>query len=286
MSLTVVLVCGPSGSGKSTLARLLAEEVLSRPPHYIRLRPAESDRSPPLHLSDGDTRTAFASVQTVAYTPQRVFEVVPQALRRVRKEARFATVVIEGDSDPCLRHAFPYDYRLFVMPAPGEVYEVFRRPEEAAAALHEVMQDTAEFASEIFGLFDDETWDDDEGVRHEPRSRVRDGVEERLEVSESQVRQFLATPLGAEIASRIQLRPEYHTLVDSDLVLVNMGVGAGTPVVDDCVRRIGTLIARVRGPSRRGNVLYCCDPLNEADPLRARLAERLKAIVEDHGASE
>jgi hypothetical protein len=235
-------------------------------------------------MTDSHGREGVASYQTVAYTPQRVFEALPAALRRVRKEARFATVIVEGDSDPCLRHAFPYDHRLFVMGAPAGVYEVFRRPEEASAALHEVMQDTAEFASEIFGLFNDEGSDEDEGVQHETRVRTRDGVEERLEVSDQQVRQFLTTPLGAEIASRIQLRPEFHALVDSELVLVNTGIGAGRPSDNDCVRRIGALMARIQDPARRGDALFCCDPFSVDDPVRARLLERLKAIVEDHCA--
>jgi len=34
---------------------------------------------------------------------------------------------------------------------------------------------------------------------------------------------LLNSPLGEELATRIQFKPDYHGLVESDLVLINMG---------------------------------------------------------------
>lgn len=275
MPLRVISLCGPTGAGKTTLARLLARDVLSHPPHYIRLYPSPPDGAPELHLADEPDCDGMASTHRAAYTPERVFEILPELLRKIRQWQRFATVLIEADADPSLRHAYPYDHRIFVMPAPDHLYRVFRRPGEAAASLREVMHDTSVFASEIFGLFEDAAWGDDEGVRHRKRVRTEEGVEEQLEVSEQQVRRFLGSPLGAEIASRIQLQPEYHAMVESDVVLINTAVGPCTASVEECVRRIEALMGRIRDQAQRDSALYCCDPLSPDDPRREQLLRRL-----------
>jgi len=279
MPLRVIFLCGPPGGGKSTLAGLLTREVLQRPPHYIRRYPSAANGAPALHLAPATDLQGMASFQQTAYTPERVFEILPEVLRNVRRQQRYATVLIEADADPCLRHAFPYDHRLFVMSAPDDVYRVFRRPAEASAALKEVMEDTSAFASEIFGLFEGAGWGDEEGVHHRKRVRTEDGVEEQLEVSEQQVRRFLLSPLGAEIASRIQLQPEYHGMVESDVVLINTAIGPCTASVEECVRRIEVLMGRIRSQTRRDNVFYCCDPLSPDDPRRDALLQRLRGLL-------
>ena len=239
---------------------------------------AHPENPPALHLADAPDCEELASTQRIPYTPDRVFEILPEAVYKARYGQRFATVLIEADADPCLRHAHPYDHRIFVMSAPRDMYRVFRRPDEAAAALREVMEDTSAFASEIFGLFEDAAWGDEEGVRHRKRVRAGDGVEEQLEVSEQQVGRFLASPLGAEIASRIQLQPEYHAMVESDVTLINTALGPCSSSVDECIRRIELLMGRVRDHARRDNALYCCDPLSADDPRREHLLRRLRAL--------
>jgi hypothetical protein len=279
MPLTVVLLCGPSGAGKTTLARVCIEEVLPKRPHYVRLYPIGdhgSGQQPLVNLTDWK---GVRSATGVPYAADRVFEVLPDVLVRIRKRQRFATVLVEGDADPCLRHAYPYEKRFFVMPAVDDVYSVFRRPEEASASLKQVMEDTAEFASEIFGLFEDGLWDDEEGVRHQKGLRSTHGVREELDISETQVTRFLASPLGAEIAARIQLRPAYHPLVEADVVVVNMGVGACTAAVDACIRRLEALLTRLQGAATRENTLYCCDLLNKSDPQRQRLVRRMAELL-------
>ncbi|MGB0717415.1 MAG: hypothetical protein ACPGXK_16170, partial [Phycisphaerae bacterium] len=70
--------------------------------------------------------------------------------------------------------------------------------------------------------------------------------EERPELTETNMRGFLYSPLGDELATRIQLQPDYHGLVESDVIIVNTGAGQAGPDSAECVRRIHQLIERVR----------------------------------------
>ena len=96
-----------------------------------------------------------------------------------------------------------------------------------------------------------------------------------------QVRRFLHTPLGAEIASRIQLQPAYQGLAESDVAIVNTSVGATTAEVDDCVHRIETLMSRIHQNHSASGFLFCCDPLDPLDPVRPRLFSRLADLCVD-----
>ena len=156
----------------------------------------------------------------------------------------------------------------YVMPAPRSLHEVFRSVREAATALHEVLDDTASFAREIYGMIDSSLTDDD---RHEDRPAF----------TVRQLRGFLNSPLGDELATRIQFQPAYHGLVESDVVLINTGVGGMSSVVDESVRRLERLLARLRGRSARKNVLFCCDPVDPQDPMRKKLIKTLKALHSD-----
>ncbi len=279
MPMTTIFVCGPGGAGKSMLARLLARDVLRRPPHYVRLCPIDLDGLPSRGEPDVTTAEGVASAQCVGYTPERVFEVLPDVLTKIRRQQKIVTAIIEADSDPCLRHAHPYDHRIFAMTAPDDLHRVFRRPAEASAAMKQVMEDTAAFASEIFGLFDDASMDDDEGVRHRRGVRTPHGIEEQIEVSEHHVRRFALSPLGAEIASRIQLQPEYHAMIESDVVVLNGAAGPRSPTLEACARRIETLLGRIREHGCRESTLFCCDPSDASDARRRDLLERLRTML-------
>ena len=103
---------------------------------------------------------------------------------------------------------------------------------------------------------------------------------ERLDVAEAQIRHFLNSPLGAEIASRIQLQPDYHALVEADVVVVNTGWldRDHREVLDDCVARLQKLLTRVRQDSRRASVLYWGD-VREDDAARRKLLQRMKGLL-------
>ncbi len=280
MSVETLFISGPRKSGKTTVARLVAEEVLKRPAHYLRMR-AAPDHHTNTVAEVGPTLVPgkWASRHIVTYTAAHAFETLPDALRAVRQRERDAFICIEADADPALRHAFPYDFRIFVMSAPCDVHEVFRDPRAAAVALQQVMQDTAGFASEIFGLFDAVGLDDSVGVEHRLTEGGHDTAEERLDIGEAQIRQFLSSPLGAEIASRIQLQPDYHGLVESDVAIINTGRGGVRDALDECVERLERLLHRVRQDARRHSVLYWGDISDQHDPTRAKLLGRLKALV-------
>src|SRR5690606_33321346 len=133
----------------------------------------------------------------------------------------------------------------------------------------------------IFGLFDSAGLDDSVGVRHSSDYET-DAVEtavERLDISEAQIRHFLNSPLGAEIATRIQLQPDYCALIESDITIVNTGLGTAENVLDVCVRRLEKLLGRVRHDARRHSVLYWGDIADETDPTRKRLIQRLKDLL-------
>ncbi len=283
MPVETLFINGPPGSGKTTVARLVADEVLERPAHYLRIRVASDGHTNmilPVEPRAGGDSPSWASEHLVRYTADRVFETVPEALRKVRRLQRRAFAILEADADPALRHAFPYDYRVFVMPAPADVHAVFRTPRAAAIALQQVMQDTAAFASEIFGLFETESLEDSVGVKYHPPARDAErGQEvERLEITEAQIRQFLRSPLGGEIASRIQLQPAYHALVESDVVLINTGIGGETDALNECLTRIEKLLARIRHDTRRHSVLYWGDISSRDDPTYSKLLRRLRAL--------
>ncbi len=275
--LNVILISGPRCGGKSTLIRMLVPSLCARPPHYLRLVPVEG-RGPRLTLL-GDLKSAgLASWKRVNYDANRIFEFLPECLEDIASAGGSRNVLVEADADPNLRYAFSYDHRVFVLPTPRSLEQVFRTPSEAAQALREVMDDTAAFASEIFGLFDPEA-DEDDGVNYERIQRRGAIAEERLEITPLQMRRFMNSPLGSEVASRIQLQPDYHGLMDSEVILLNLAIGGKTPVVPVVISRIETLIQRLGSGRLNNPELLMCDPLDPSDPSRAQLIDRLRGML-------
>jgi len=276
--LNVVFITGPTYAGKSTLVRLIAKQLCSAPPHYIRLVAVDVDGGPRLTILGDLKEAGLASWNRINYDADRVFEFLPECLEKVSQLGGSGNVLIEADCDPSLRYAYPYDTRLFVMPSPTHIDEVFRSPNEAADALREVMDDTAAFATEIFGLFDPDDNDDSDVNYHRGQDR---GViaEERVEITPLQMRRFMCSPLGAEIASRIQLQPAYHGLMESDVILVNQAVGSTHGPVESTISQIQTLISRLHTGRIARPVLYYCDPLDAADSLQYRLLQHLREIL-------
>ena len=286
MSLKTLLINGPVPCDKRAIARLVAEHGVGRPVHLLRLdgaRDGHTNAVQPLEVGQTSSAGAWASAHCVSYTCDRVFETIPDALRAVHALERNAFVILEADQDPSIRHAWPYDYRIFAMPAPASVFDVFREPHAAADALRQVMEDTAAFATEIFGLFDANGLDDSKGVHH-GRSEVVDAAGqphqfEHLHVGTSHMRHFLRSPIGAEIASRIQLQPDYHALVEADVVVISATRRGCSRPVRACVDRIEKLLSRIRHDARRRSLLYWGDLNDELDPVRRKLVRRLKVLL-------
>ncbi len=150
------------------------------------------------------------------------------------------------------------------MPVPSRVHDVFRAPSDAAAELKHVLEDTAAFASEIFGLFD-------EGPLAEP-----DLGEERADLTATQMRGFLRSPLGDELATRIQLQPPYHGLVESDVVVMNRVAGRDGAAAEECIGRIERLLERIGRSTEHQAALFHCDPRDLDDHTTQSLYRALE----------
>jgi hypothetical protein len=207
-----------------------------------------------------------ASARWLEYAAEQAYEILPDALTAIHREDRFGSVVVEADADPLLRHAYPYDHRVLVIPLPSSIRKIFRDPARAAIELQRALDDTQTFAREIFGL-------DVGGF-----SEDSEPPEARPELSAAQWRSFLYSPLGDELASRIQLQQPYHGLVESDVIIVNTGAGKHTAETGECLRRIQQLLKRLRGQSGRPCQMFRCNPCDCRSPTSRRLLQALKPM--------
>ena len=263
MGLSVVFVSGPRCSGKSAVIRAMIDRLWKTQPHYIRLVKSGSDKLPPKMTCKRLPECGVASAHWLEYDEEHIFEILPEALTAIHRRDRYGSVVIEADGDPTLRHAYTYDHRIFVMPMPRMVNEVFRDPAHAAEELQHALDDTASFASEIFGLF-----------AHNGQEDV-DPPEQRPDLTAKQMRGFLYSPLGDELATRIQLQPPYHGLVESDVIVVNTGAGARGLKTDECLHRVDRLLDRIHGVSSRRSELFLCDPRDQNGKACKKLLKAL-----------
>ncbi len=265
MGLCVIFVSGPRRSGKSAVVRTMIDRLWERKPHYIRLVKEGGDKGRPKTPAPTASVSPIASARWLEYDADRIFEILPEALTAIHKEDRFGSVVLEADTDSELRHAYPYDHRLFVMPNPTRIEEVFRNPHGAAAEFQRVLDDTQAFASEVFGLTDAYMED-------------CDPPEDRPALSASQIRSFLRSPLGDELATRIQLRQPYQALVESDVIVVNTRIGKSGPETKECLRRIKELLKRIRGSAEQYGELFVCDPCDPNAEYSRQLLEALEPM--------
>lgn len=282
MGLRVTFVSGPRRSGKSAVIRAMIDRLWKHKPHYIRLVRIGSDKTPPKLPVKLPADLGVASARWLRYDDDRIFEVLPEALTAIHKEDRYGSVVVEADADPTVRHAYPYDHRIFVMPVPADVHEVFRTPQEAAAALQEVLKDTTTFASEMFGLLD-------EGLAAEPAGAgggtappsiagAGPGRDERFDLTATQWRGFLYSPLGEELATRVQLQPPYHGLVESDVVIVNTALGKSLAAGNPAIEKAATLLGHMGKLTGRHGELYTCNLYAEDDAVSRQLLKALRPM--------
>ena len=266
MGLRVTFISGPRKSGKSRFIQTMLERLWKIKPHYLRLTNAPADKLHSKPTISEQFKESVASAQWLPYHPERIFESLPEFLNGIHKADRYGSVVIEADADPDLRCAYPYDHRVFVMPRPNSVNDVFRDPVRAAQELRKALDDTAAFASEIFGLFSG-------------RSDV-DPPEPRTDLSVTQMRGFLYSPLGDELATRIQLQQPYHGLVESDVIVVNSQAGKTSADSEECIRRVRQLLDRLRSGRNKGCELFVCDPTDPQDATCKGMLQALKPMCQ------
>ncbi len=264
MGLKVTFVSGPRRAGKSTVIQTMLGELYDKPPHYLRLAAIDGDKHKPTKEPRPSNNCGVRTAHWLNYDENLIYEVLPNTLTAIHKKDRYGKVLIEADADPHLRNAYPYDHRVFVMRAPESLHDVFRTPYQAAEALRHVLDDTTAFAREIYGMLDGEL-SDELDREHEDRPMF----------SPRQMRGFLNSPLGDELATRIQFQPDYHGLVESDIVLINTGLGAVSEAAKDCVWRIQRLLSRLSSHSGLRGEVFLCDPLAQECPARRELLERV-----------
>lgn len=280
MPMTVIFISGPARSGKTTLASLIAERVLfANPPKSLRLQRLPGSTDARVRLAPPGDGCPGLEAHQADYCPERVFEILPDTLKRVRGRQKVCTIIMEGDADPALRYAYEYDVRIFVLSPPRSMNELFRPPYEAAITLKQVMDDTAAFASEIFGLFEHGLLGAEEAAAKAILRRGQVPAPGHVTLSADDVKKFLATPLGVEIAARIQLQPAYHGLAESDFILVNTGVGEPSSEMDRALRSLEMFLARIAEGSKRQRPLYRCDLLDRHDPSLGLFLYRFAAVA-------
>ncbi len=275
MPLNVLFVSGPRQGGKSTIIQNIIRNCEAKKPHYLRMTSdAGNKRKPAATCPPPRDNCGVASAQWLQYDEDRVFEILPDVLCRLHAVERSALVIIEADSDPQLRYAYPYDHRLFVLPAPTRMTEVFRTRLQATRAFQDTLNDTAAFAREIYGLADDGKRFDD------------GGSEERGDMTGPQIRELMSSPLGDAMATRILLQPAVNGVLEADVIVVNTAVGGSTTILDRCVRQLQRVLDHVRPPEGRAPTLFACDPDDADDPLYANLYRRLAELANCQGVED
>ncbi len=268
MAISVTFFSGPRRSGKSAVIGQLIESLDGRVPHYLRLSRLGGDKRRPPCTAPPAGDCGVATACWLEYDPAQIFATLSDKLCEIAARDHDGLVLIEGDADPSLRHAYPYHGRVFVMPSPSSVHNVFRTNAQAADALRAALDDSTVFATEMFGLCGDAAIRDDEGS------------ESRPDLDPVRVEQFLRSALGTELGLRCQLQPAYHGLIESDIILINSAVGSPSPAVDEVNHRLESMLHRVQRQRSQTVHLYCCDPLDPRDPLRARFLHALYNLAE------
>lgn len=280
MSLRTVLVSGPRRSGKSTVIRCFLTSWKRCHPHFIRLASKGIagaggrdgfEGGEEAELTEFTVGDGLASRRIFCYDENNIFVEFPVVLGEIHGQDRNGLVVLESNADPVLRYSYSYDFRIFVIPLPSRVYEVFRTPEEAAQALKELLKDTMTFATEFFGVQED-------GETPEP-SAPR---EERVDLSSTQWRGLLYSPLGEELATRMQLQTDYHGLLESDLVIINSGLGKETAQTQSCIDRLDSLLGTLHRISGRRTECFVCNVLEDDDLVTRHLLKTIGPLAESN----
>ncbi len=267
---TILHISGPSGSGKTMLARMLAARAESGPPYYLRFDVREDHAAPPLRLSVPLDEMADSARRTVR--SDLVFEEVSEAISEIAPSDARPTIIVETGADPCFRHAYPYDVKVFMLALPDELEMVFRSPAAAAVAIDRAMDDTTEFAAELFGL--DRDFQDSGNLPALDAAKDRRASAGVLQSAE----EFLQSDVGTEIASRMQLQPAYHAIIDSEVILLNLTGAEDMELAEQCVRMLVSLLEPLRRRLGRRYWLGACN-LADGDPQALRGLETIEALL-------
>lgn len=265
---TILHISGPPASGKTTLAELLAARAHGTKPDYIRFDLGSDTAPRTLRIAGSLCDMASITHQTIH--SELVFEKVADAIKTIAANQSGNTIFVETNAHPCFRHAYPYHVKVFVMLPPPTLGVLFRTEAETAEAIHRAMDDTAEFASELFGMG---AGPQDSTML--PNVKLPDA---KTQPAQS-VEDFLNSDVGMEIAARMQLQSEYHAIMDSDVIILNVGLSHDEAVTARCAKRLDALLETLRQRLRRQSWFIACDPFDGDDPRCRRGLERIEALL-------
>lgn len=272
MSTAVIHLSGPAGSGKTALARMLVNRLPADRFYHVRFDIHRHDTPHMLRVVSGDDgrgKNLHCYVR-----PDVVFESFSELVPTIAADHERAVIIAETDVHPCFRHAYPYDVKVFIFGPPPSIGELFRSEDETAHAIDRAMQDTAEFAAELFGL-------DRVGPQDSAWVPALDSMDQELHAGRQTFDDFLQSPVGAEIAARLRLRPAYQGIVDSDVVFLNCSIRSIMSRVIDYAERIETLLAPLRSRLDRRIFFAACDPIDHCDPRSEAGVRRIaEAMIE------
>jgi len=266
---TILHISGPPASGKTTLAELLAAMTPGTKPDYIRFDLGSDTAPRTLRIAGSLPDMAGITHQTVH--SELVFEKIADAIKTIAENQAGDTIFVETNAQPCFRHAYPYHVKVFVMLPPPTLGVIFRSESETAEAIQRAMGDTAEFASELFGMG---AGPQDSTIL--PTAKLPDA---KAQPAQS-IEEFLNSDVGTEIAARMQLQPEYHAIMDSDVILLNVGLCHDEAVTARCAKRIDALLETLRQRLGRQNWFIVCNPFDGDDPRCRRGLEKIEALLE------
>jgi hypothetical protein len=270
-----LLVMGPASTGKSSLIRSLTAEHPDHCWHLVQLEASkEGPRMRPLRVH----ATNWAGRWHLRYQRETAAEAVAGLVQEIADESPGEQTIIafESQPDPILRHAIAYDVQVFVLPPIPDETTVFRTARDSGRALRQILRDTAAFHTQLLDL--------PEADPSDPASEdlllgpLPDPAQE-YEVVESQVKQFLACPLGMELAARVHLQPGFAGLADADVVLLNTAAGEHFSEADICWQKLQGLMAKLKKPAGRKAILYACDVTDPQDPCLVRVLRRLGELL-------
>ncbi len=279
MPIKVVHIAGPPGSGKTTLVRRLAARRTSGARHHLRLNSHAAvekelvprEPAPTLRLSVPTDDMESSTTATI--DPDLVFERLPAEIERLHKRKTSTTIFVETDAEPHFRHAYSFDARVFIMPCPATLADVFRSRREAEDAVRRAMHDTRDFAEEIFGLTREARCDP-------PRDSIKRFDPPPVSDRDRDVLAFIDAALGSRLAVQFLLQPCYHVLIDSDVVLLNLGVGPDGDAAEICAHRLQAIFDQLRREGSRPAWFAACEPADPEDALGMQALVRIESLID------
>lgn len=265
-----LLVLGPAGAGRSRFIEMLAGEHPDHCWHLVQLdgRTEHETCAEPVAAQ----RPGWAGVWSLPYRGEQVLTALPELVERIKAglRAQPSVIAIEAAPDPLLRHAQAYDLQVFILSPSDDETVLFRSDNEARLALREILRDSSAFSAEVLAA-GQEMAEDDPAMA----AIALPDPGGATEVNASQVEEFLARPLGMELAMRVHLQPAFSAMADADIIILDTAAAESCPERSLCWQRLLGLLGRVRKRDGCHPLTYVCDLSDPEDPCLVRIRRRM-----------